>query len=189
MKKIIIFSFLFYSCNLLLAQVSSPVQIVNDPTNLAKIKEIVKSGEETVSTMKKQIEYIEQAKDQLEKVNSYVRQASTTKKALDNAKRLTTTITQAHTDLSKLNLDAGTLDSYSQSLDNLYEGVLETVSDLTVILTDGSLKMSDAERLRIIKEKEEDLAYKEMKIKRQVEKAKMAYSRQETLKVLSNGGR
>lgn len=189
MKKLATLSFLLYWCSTLFAQVSSPVQIVNDPTNLAKIKEIVQSGEETVSTMKQQIKYIEEAKEQLEKVNSYVRQASTTKKALENAKRLTTTITQAHTDLSKLNLDAGTLESYSQSLDNLYDGVLETISDLTAILTDGSLKMTDAERLRIIKEKEEDLAYKEMKIKRQVEKAKMAYSRQETLKVLSNGSR
>lgn len=178
-------SFLCFVSNVLFCQ----VQIVNDPTNLAKIKEMVKSSEETVGAMKKQLQYIEDAKKQLETVNSYVRQAQSTKKALERAQSLTNTITKAQSDLSSLGLDNNQIDTYSKTLNEIYANALGIISELTSILTDGSLKMSDAERLRMIKEADEALWWKETQIKRQVELAQKAKSRQATLNILSNGGR
>lgn len=187
MKKIVLISFLCFASNILFGQVSSPVQIVNDPTNLAKIKEMVESGEKTVGLMNRQLKYIEDAKEQLVKVSSYVKTARSTRRALERAKSLATTITQAQDDLIKLDLDAKTMDSYSADMKAIYSSCLEIVEELATVLTDGSLNMSDAERLNIIRQQDEELSFKETLLKRRVDSAKRLASRKATLKALSGG--
>lgn len=186
-KKIVLISFLCFISNILFGQVSSPVQIVNDPTNLAKIKEMVESGEKTVGLMNRQLKYIEDAKEQLVKVSSYVKTARSTRRALERAKSLATTITQAQDDLIKLDLDAKTMDSYSADMKAIYSSSLEIVEELATVLTDGSLNMSDAERLNIIRQQDQELSFKETLLKRRVDSAKRLASRKATLKALSGG--
>lgn len=165
------------------------VQIVNDPTNLAKIGEVLVKAQETADGINKQLKYIEDTKKTIQKVSSYVRNAQSTLKALENAKNLSKTISDTKSEISKLNLSGNALKNYTRNVENIFSSAMQSIEELTSILTDDKLQMSDSERLEVVKQKQEELAYKEYQLRRQVELAKRSAGRKALLNTLSNGSR
>lgn len=132
-----------------------------DNTNfISLVKQLAESGKQTVNIIKT-VEFLKTQKENLEKVNNVVKQLKAVKEIGRNNQRM---IQVMQTDLRVI-LDSPYIkpeevSRVSESFTAIIENSLNTLDFIDEILSSDYLKMSDAERAGILKQKE--LESKEM---------------------------
>ena len=132
-----------------------------DNTNfISLVKQLIESGKQTAQ-MIKSVKFLKDAKESIEKVNDVVRQLNAVREIGRNNQRL---INMMQDDLRDI-LDSPYIKPdevarVSESFSAIVENSLETMDFIDEILSSDYLKMSDAERAEILKQKE--LESKEM---------------------------
>ena len=132
-----------------------------DNTNfISLVKQLVESGKQTAQ-MIKSVKFLKDAKESIEKVSSVVQQLNAVQEIGQNNQRL---INMMQNDLQDiLNSPYIKPDEVSrvvESFDAIVQNSLDTMDFIDEILSSDYLKMSDAERAEILKQKE--LESKEM---------------------------
>ena len=159
--KTILFG-LFFTVALLLSNgVTAQGLPTYDNTNfISLVKQLIESGKQTAN-MIKTVQFLKTQKDNIEKVNDVVRQLKAVREIGRNNQRL---IQVMQNDLRAI-LDSPYIKPdevarVSESFSTIIENSLDTMDFIEQILSSDYLKMTDAERAEILKEKE--LESKEM---------------------------
>jgi len=132
-----------------------------DNTNfISLVKQLIESGKQTANIIKT-VQFLKTQQENIEKVNDVVRQLKAVREIGRNNQRL---IQVMQSDLRDI-LDSPYIKSdevarVSESFTAIVENSLDTMDFIDEILSSDYLKMSDAERAEILKEKE--LESKEM---------------------------
>ncbi len=132
-----------------------------DNTNfISLVKQLIESGKQT-SNIIKTVQFMKKAKENIEKVNDVVRQLDAVREIGRNNQRL---INMMQDDLRDI-LDSPYIKPdevarVSESFSAIVENSLDTMDFIDEILSSDYLKMTDAERAEILKQKE--LESKEM---------------------------
>lgn len=132
-----------------------------DNTNfISLVKQLIESGKQTANIIKT-VQFLKTQKENIEKVNNVVRQLKAVREIGRNNQRL---IQMMQNDLRDI-LDSpyikpDEVSRVSESFTAIVENSLDTMDFIDEILSSDYLKMTDAERAEILKEKE--LESKEM---------------------------
>lgn len=134
---------------------------VYDNTNFVSlIKQLVESGKQTANLIKT-VKFLKQQKENLDKVNKVVKQLKAVQEISRNNKRLVQVMEADLRDiLNSPYIKPDEVERVSESFNTVVENSLETMEFIDQILSSDFLKMSDAERTEILKQKE--LESKEM---------------------------
>lgn len=128
---------------------------VYDNTNFISLaKSLLESAKQT-SELLKTVQFLKEQKENLEKVNNVVRQLRAVREIGRNNQRL---INIMQNDLRNIlnspYIRADEVARVSESFNAIVENSLETVDFIGDILSNDYLKMSDAERAKVLQEKE-----------------------------------
>ena len=134
---------------------------VYDNTNfISLVKQLLESGKQTANLIKT-VNFLKQQKENLEKVNDVVRQLKAVREISRNNERLIEVMKNDLRDiLNSPYIKPEEVARVTASFNSVVENSLETMDFIDEILSSDYLKMSDAERAAILKEKE--TASKEM---------------------------
>ena len=132
-----------------------------DNTNfISLVKQLVESGKQTAQ-MIKSVKFLKDAKEAIEKVSSVVQQLRAVEEIAENNQRL---IQVLQNDLQEIlnspYIKPEEVTRIAESFDAIVQSSLDTIDFLDEILSSDYLKMTDAERAEILKQKE--LESKEM---------------------------
>ena len=129
---------------------------VYDNTNFVSlVKSLVESAKQTTQLLKT-VEFLKQQKENLEKVNTVVKQLKAVREiSRNNARLIQVMQNELRGILNSPYIKPDEITRVSESFNNIVENSLETMDFIDQILSNNYLKMSDAERARILKEKEE----------------------------------
>ncbi|MEH6659776.1 MAG: conjugal transfer protein [Leeuwenhoekiella marinoflava] len=129
---------------------------VYDNTNFVSlVKTLVESAKQTTQLLKT-VEFLKQQKENLEKVNTVVKQLKAVREISRNNTRLIQVMqNELRGILNSPYIKPNEITRVSESFNNIVENSIETMDFIDQILSSNYLKMSDAERARILKEKEE----------------------------------
>ncbi|MGJ8762041.1 MAG: conjugal transfer protein [Polaribacter sp.] len=132
-----------------------------DNTNFVSlVKQLVESGKQTAQ-MIKSVNFLKDAKESIEKVSSVVQQLRAVQEIAQNNQRLINVMQHDLQDiLNSSYIKPEEVTRVAQSFDAIIQNSLDTVDFMGEILSSDNLKMSDAERAEVLKEKE--LESKEM---------------------------
>jgi len=128
-----------------------------DNTNfISLVKQLIESGKQTANIIKT-VKFLKTQKENIEKVNDVVKQLKAVREIGRNNQRL---IQVMQNDLSDI-LDSPYIKPdevarVSESFSAIVENSLDTMDFIDQILSSDYLKMSDADRADILKEKEEE---------------------------------
>ncbi|RYH76397.1 conjugal transfer protein [Flavobacteriaceae bacterium 144Ye] len=130
---------------------------VYDNTNfISLVKSLVESAKQT-SQLIKSVKFLKDAKEAIEKVSSVVQQLNAVQEIADNNQRL---INVMQTDLQDIlnspYIKPDEISRVVESFDAIVQNSLETVDFIDEVLSSDYLKMSDAERAKVLKEKEKE---------------------------------
>jgi len=130
---------------------------VYDNTNFVSlVKSLVESAKQT-SQLLKTVEFLKQQKENLEKVNSVVRQLKAVREIGNNNSRLIKVMqNELRSILSSPYIKPEEVTTITNSFNQIVDNSLETMDFIDQILSSNYLKMSDGERAQILKEKEEE---------------------------------
>ncbi len=128
---------------------------VYDNTNfISLVKQLIESGKQTAE-MIKSVKFLKEAKEAIEKVSSVVQQLRAVEEIAQNNQRL---IQVMQTDLQDIlnspYIKPEEIDRVVESFDAIVQNSLDTVDFMDEILSSDHLKMSDAERAEVLKQKE-----------------------------------
>jgi hypothetical protein len=124
------------------------------------VKQLVESGKQTAQ-MIKSVKFLKDAKEAIEKVSSVVQQLRAVEEIAANNQRLINVMQYDLQDiLNSPYIKPDEVIKVVESFDIIVQNSLDTVEFMSEILSSDNLKMSDAERAEILKEKE--LESKEM---------------------------
>ena len=128
---------------------------VYDNTNfISLIKQLFESAKQT-SNLVKTVKFLKTQKENLEKVNNVVKQLKAVQEIGRNNKRLIDVVQNDLRDvLDSPYIKPDEVARVSQSFNTIVENSLETMEFIDQILSSDYLKMSDADRAEILKEKE-----------------------------------
>ena len=134
---------------------------VYDNTNfISLIKQLLESGKQTANIIKT-VKFLKTAKENIEKVNDVVRQLNAVREIGRNNQRLIDVMQDDLRDiLDSPYIKPEEVARVSESFTAIVENSLDTMNFIDEILSSDYLKMSDAERAEILKQKE--LESKEM---------------------------
>lgn len=126
-----------------------------DNTNFVSlIKQLVESGKQTAQ-MIKSVKLLNDAKESIEKVNNVVRQLKAVKEIGRNNQRLIQVLQNDLRDIfNSPYIKPDEVSKVSASFTAIVENSLDTMDFIDQILSNDYLKMTDAERAEILKEKE-----------------------------------
>jgi len=132
-----------------------------DNTNfISLVKQLVESGKQTAQ-MIKSVKFLKDAKEAIEKVSSVVQQLRAVEEIAENNQRL---IQVLQNDLQEIlnspYIKPEEVTRIAESFDAIVQSSLDTIDFIDEILSSDYLKMTDAERAEILKQKE--LESKEM---------------------------
>ena len=132
-----------------------------DNTNfISLVKQLIESGKQTAQ-MIKSVKFLKDAKESIEKVSSVVQQLRAVQEIGQNNQRLIQVMQNDLQDiLNSPYIKPDEVSRVMESFDAIVQNSLDTVDFIDEILSSDYLKMSDAERAEILKEKE--LESKEM---------------------------
>tara|TARA_R110002074_G_scaffold3446_6_gene18326 strand:+ start:6630 stop:7217 length:588 start_codon:yes stop_codon:yes gene_type:complete len=132
-----------------------------DNTNfISLVKQLLESGKQTAQ-MIKSVQFLKDAKESIEKVSSVVQQLRAVEEIAANNRRLIQVMQNDLRDiLNSPYIKPEEVTRVAASFDAIVQNSLDTVDFMGEILSSDNLKMSDAERARVLKEKE--LESKEM---------------------------
>ncbi|QLE03133.1 conjugal transfer protein [Galbibacter sp. BG1] len=130
---------------------------VYDNTNFISLaKQLIESGKQT-SQMVQTVKFLKQQKDNLEKVNSVIRQLKALRELTANNERL---FNMVRNDLRRVldspYIKAEEVDRISASFDAIMVNAVESLAYVEQILSSDLLKMGDSDRLRLLQQQEED---------------------------------
>ena len=128
---------------------------VYDNTNFVSlVKSLVESAKQTANLVKT-VNFLKAQKENIEKVNSVIRDLKAVREIGKNNERL---ITVMHNDLRAIlnspYIKPEEVTKVSESFSAVVENSLETMAFIDEILSSDHLKMSDAERAAVLKQKE-----------------------------------
>ncbi|MGV8946508.1 MAG: conjugal transfer protein [Lutibacter sp.] len=134
---------------------------VYDNTNFISLaKSLIESAKQT-SQLLKTVEFLKTQKENIEKVNNVVKQLKAVRELTQNNQRLFDIVrNDLRTILNSPYIKPEEITRISNSFNAIVESSLEDLDYISQILSSYSLKMTDAERAEILKEKE--LKSKEM---------------------------
>lgn len=134
---------------------------VYDNTNFISLaKSLIESAKQT-SQLLKTVQFLKTQKENIEKVNNVVKQLKAVRELTQNNQRLFDIVrTNLRTILNSPYIKPEEITRVSDSFNAIIESSLEDLDYISQILSSYSLKMTDAERAEILKEKE--LKSKEM---------------------------
>lgn len=132
-----------------------------DNTNfISLVKQLIESGKQTANIIKT-VEFMKKAKENIEKVNDVVRQLNAVREIGRNNQSLIRVMQNDLRDiLDSPYIKPDEVSRVSESFSSIVENSLNTMDFIDDILSSDFLKMTDAERTEILKEKE--LESKEM---------------------------
>lgn len=132
-----------------------------DNTNfISLVKQLLESGKQTAQ-MIKSVKFLKDAKEAIEQVSSVVQQLNAVQEIADNNQRLINVMQNDLQDiLNSPYIKPDEVSRVVESFDAIVQNSLETVDFIDEVLSSDYLKMSDAEREEVLKEKE--LESKEM---------------------------
>jgi len=128
---------------------------VYDNTNfISLVKQLFESAKQT-SNLVKTVKFLKKQKENLEKVNNVVKQLKAVQEIGRNNKRLIDVVQNDLRDiLDSPYIKREEVARVSESFNAIVENSLETMDFIDQILSSDQLKMNDAERAAILKEKE-----------------------------------
>ena len=126
-----------------------------DNTNfISLVKQLLESGKQTAQ-MIKSVKFLKDAKEAIEQVSSVVQQLNAVQEIADNNQRLINVMQNDLQDiLNSPYIKPDEVSRVMESFDAIVQNSLETVDFIDEVLSSDYLKMSDAERAAILKEKE-----------------------------------
>ena len=126
-----------------------------DNTNfISLVKQLVDSGKQTAQ-MIKSVKFLKDAKEAIEKVSSVVQQLRAVQEIAQNNQRLINVMQNDLQDiLNSPYIKPEEVTRVAQSFDAIVQNSLDAVDFMGEILSSNNLKMSDAERAEVLKEKE-----------------------------------
>ena len=129
---------------------------VYDNTNfISLVKSLVESAKQTAQLIKT-VKFLKQQKENLDKVNNVVRQLRAVREIGRNNKRLIRVMKNDLRDiLDSPYIKPDEVRKVTESFNSIVENSLEAMDFIDQILSSDYLKMSDADRADILKEKEE----------------------------------
>lgn len=132
-----------------------------DNTNfISLVKQLLESGKQTAQ-MIKSVQFLKDAKESIEKVSSVVQQLRAVEEIAQNNQRLINVMQNDLQDiLNSPYIKPEEVTRVAQSFDAIVQNSLDAVDFMGEILSSDNLKMTDAERAEVLKEKE--LESKEM---------------------------
>jgi hypothetical protein len=132
-----------------------------DNTNfISLVKQLVESGKQTAQ-MIKSVKFLKDAKESIEKVSSVVQQLRAVKEIAQNNQRLINVMQNDLQDiLNSPYIKPEEVSRVVESFNVIVQNSLDTIDFMGEILSSDNLKMTDAERAEVLKEKE--LESKEM---------------------------
>ena len=128
---------------------------VYDNTNFISLaKSLIESAKQT-SQLLKTVQFLKKQKENIEKVNNVVKQLKAVRELTRNNQRLFDIVrNDLRTILNSPYIKPEEITRISESFNAIIENSLEDLDYVGQILSSYSLKMSDAERAEILKEKE-----------------------------------
>ncbi|WP_449384923.1 conjugal transfer protein [Changchengzhania lutea] len=126
-----------------------------DNTNfISLVKQLVESGKQTAQ-MIKSVQFLKDAKESIEKVSSVVQQLRAVEEIAQNNQRLIQVMQNDLQDiLNSPYIKPEEVTRVAESFDAIVQNSLDTVDFIDEILSSDYLKMTDAERAEILKQKE-----------------------------------
>ncbi|CAM4330877.1 hypothetical protein [Gillisia limnaea] len=126
-----------------------------DNTNfISLVKQLIESGKQTANIIKT-VQFLKTQKENIEKVNDVVRQLKAVREIGRNNQRLIQVLQSDLRDiLDSPYIKPDEVARVSESFTAIVENSLDTMDFIDEILSSDYLKMSDAERAEILKEKE-----------------------------------
>ena len=126
-----------------------------DNTNfISLVKQLIESGKQTAQ-MIKSVKFLKDAKEAIEKVSSVVEQLRAVEEIGQNNQRLINVMQNDLQDiLNSPYIKPDEVSRVVESFDAIVQNSLDTVDFIDEVLSSDYLKMSDAERAAILKEKE-----------------------------------
>ena len=130
---------------------------VYDNTNFVSlVKQLIESGKQTAE-MIKSVKFLKDAKDAIEKVSSVVQQLRAVEEIAQNNQRLINVMQNDLQDiLNSPYIKPEEVTRIAESFDAIVQNSLDTVDFMGEILSSDNLKMSDAERAEVLKQKEQE---------------------------------
>lgn len=148
---IIVTAFLF----LLPARAACQGMPVYDNTNFVSlVKSLVESAKQT-SNLVKTVKFLKTQKENLEKVNNVVKQLKAVQEIGQNNQRLINVMQNDLQDiLNSPYIKPDEINRVTESFNSIIDNSLETMDFIDQVLSSDYLKMSDADRAEILKQKE-----------------------------------
>ncbi len=128
---------------------------VYDNTNfISMTKSLIESAKQT-SELLKTVEFLKEQKENIMKVSNVVKQLRAVKKMADNNRRMIDIVNRDLREiLNSPFIKAGEVSRVSNSFNAIIENALSDLDFIEQILSNDYLKMTDAERTVLLKEKE-----------------------------------
>lgn len=157
MKKTIISIFIIWSTLLLPGRTTAQGMPVYDNTNFITLgKQIIESAKQT-SELLKTVQFLREQKERIEKVSDVIRQLKAVQEVTRNNQRLFNMVRDDLRDiLNSPYIKPEEITRISDSFNAIIENSLEDLAFIAQVLSSDYLKMTDAERAAILKEKEEN---------------------------------
>lgn len=125
-----------------------PAQVVHDPTNLAKIKEVLETGQQQVNKIKEQTSLLKEARDAVSKVNREIMKISTLKNAVSQQEHLLNIFSSSLMDVESQAMSGEALSAYLNRMESYRTQILDNNSLLIQFISDNVFNMSDYERIK-----------------------------------------
>lgn len=138
-----------------MGQVSAQGMPVYDNTNFITLgKQILEAAKQTENLIKT-VEFMRQQKERIEKVSNVVKQLKAVRELARNNERLFDVVrNDVRQILNSPYIKPEEITRVSQSFENIIENSLEDLDFVQQILSSDYLKMTDAERAEVLKERE-----------------------------------
>ena len=155
--KTVLFGLFFAIALLLPSGTAAQGMPVYDNTNFVSlVKQLIESGKQTAE-MIKSVKFLKDAKDAIEKVSSVVQQLRAVEEIAQNNQRLINVMQNDLQDiLNSPYIKPEEVTRIAESFDAIVQNSLDTVDFMGEILSSDNLKMSDAERAEVLKQKEKE---------------------------------
>lgn len=128
---------------------------VYDNTNFISLtKSLIESAKQT-SELLKTVNFLKEQKENIEQVNNVIKQLNAVRELYRNNQRLYHIIQgDLREILNSPYIKADEVNRVSESFNRIMENALESLDYIEQILSSGSLKMTDAERVEVLKDME-----------------------------------
>lgn len=155
------------------AQVKAQGMPVYDNTNFITLgKQIIESAKQTAELFKT-VEFLREQKERIEKVNNVIKQLKAVREIARNNERLFNTVRDdLRGILSSPHIRPEEVERVSNSFNSIIENALDDFDFISEILSSDHLKMTDGERAKVLKEREQKSKEMVSEIERRTERYK-----------------